>query len=218
MKNLFLITDGGKLRKSGALVDKVEEALVNAEGTIGWVQLREQVPPSDFQFADPASDDEVLHIASELAPICSRNGAVLLINRRPDLAKAITGAGVHLSRLGAYIETARDVLGYTRLIGFSAHSVREVLEAEARGVDYVTISPIFKPISKLLPTATLGLESLRELRKHTKIQCFALGGITLENARSCVENGASGVAVLTSILLVADVGLAARNFASVMRV
>jgi thiamine-phosphate pyrophosphorylase len=52
---------------------------------------------------------------------------------------------------------------------------------------------------------------VRRARERTRRPLVAIGGITLENARSVVEAGADGVAVISAILLAADLEGAARD-------
>jgi thiamine-phosphate pyrophosphorylase len=80
------------------------------------------------------------------------------------------------------------------LIGVSCHTLDEVVRAEREGADYVVFGPVFAPLSKTSDLAPRGLEELRRVSLVVKIPVLALGGITEENAASCVEAGAAGVA------------------------
>jgi thiamine-phosphate pyrophosphorylase len=76
--------------------------------------------------------------------------------------------------------------------------------AEAEGADYVFFGPVFAPISKTSDLAPRGLEELRRVSRGVRIPVLALGGITWENARACVEAGAAGVVGISLFKNVAD--------------
>ena len=189
-KPLYLITDGGKLREEGTLVEKVQQALIGAKGKVAYVQLREH----------PIHDDVTKELATKLGDVCRVHGAKLIVNSRVDIASFFDGA--HLkSKQKAEIKIAKKEIGDDKVIGYSAHSVEEAKEVLDLGVDYVFLSPIYAPISKDNSSEPLGLDSIKELREKTDKTFFALGGIDLSNANACLNAGASGVACLSSILL-----------------
>jgi len=73
------------------------------------------------------------------------------------------------------------------------------LEAEKSSADYLTLSPVFKPLSKSTETSPLGIEPLAEAAQACKIPVFALGGISSLNAAQCLSAGAVGVAVIGAV-------------------
>jgi thiamine-phosphate pyrophosphorylase len=80
------------------------------------------------------------------------------------------------------------------LIGVSCHSPAEVAQAEANGADFAVFAPVFE--KKDAPAAQpTGLAMLAQACK-ARIPVLALGGVTLGNARSCLEAGAAGIAAI----------------------
>ena len=75
----------------------------------------------------------------------------------------------------------------------SCHTLQEVLAAERERADFVVYGPVFRTRSKEY-APPIGLEALREVCASAKIPVYALGGVTLQNAPSCIEYGAAGVA------------------------
>jgi len=65
------------------------------------------------------------------------------------------------------------------------------VQAAAAGATFAVFAPVFE--KKNVPTA--GLAALRQACE-AKIPVFALGGVTLANAHSCLEAGASGIAAI----------------------
>ncbi len=204
-KPLYLITDGCRLRSEGRLVSAVKSALEGAEGAIGYVQLREQ---SHFQAGvrggEPATDEEILALAAELAPICMAVGAKLLINARVDLAVKAKVDGVHLGAKTGSIRDARRELPHFSVVGYSAHCPEEAFVASVAGADYVFLSPIFPPNSKPAERPPLGVDVLEQACSTLQCPIYALGGISAQNAASCRHAGAKGIAMIGSILLDPD--------------
>ena len=67
-------------------------------------------------------------------------------------------------------------------------------KAEIGGAAFAVFAPVFE--KKDAPNAQpAGLTQLREACKAT-IPVLALGGVSIENAKSCLEAGAAGVAAI----------------------
>ncbi len=214
-KPLYLITDGGLLRKRGMLVPAVVRALEGANGAVGIVQLREQHKETAALAATtPASDGTVLEIAKALIPHCKKHGAKLLINRRVDLAKQADCDGVHVGKGSPSVEEIRRELGGNAIVGYSAHSIEELKDLKKRGFDYALLSPIYRPLSKSSKFKPLGLKVLQEAVESSPVPVIALGGISAETATSCMQAGAEGVAMISSILLAQDPAAQARSLAA----
>ncbi|MDQ6759320.1 MAG: thiamine phosphate synthase [Acidobacteriota bacterium] len=72
----------------------------------------------------------------------------------------------------------------------SGHSVPEVVAAEADGAAFVVFGPVFATGTK----TPVGLDALRSAAAAVRVPVFALGGVTEENAASCIAAGAAGIA------------------------
>lgn len=107
-----------------------------------------------------------------------------------NLAYELGCDGVHLpSNAFSAIEKAK-ALDLEVIV--STHTLEEALEAEKRGANAITFSPIFVTPNKGEP---LGLEKLKEINDRIHIKCFALGGIvTQEHIRACEDVGVYGFA------------------------
>jgi thiamine-phosphate pyrophosphorylase len=186
------VTDRAASRRP--LADAVEMAVA---GGVDWIQVR------DRELEDGALLDLVDRIRKAAGP-----RARVLVNRRVDLALAAEADGVHLGFDGMPPETARELLGGDALIGIATHQPGELEGAAMATLSYAHLAPIFPPLSKVQSRPPLGIEALREAARHG-VPVLAQGGIEAENARSCIEAGAAGVAVTGSILSCADPAAAA---------
>jgi len=183
------------------LLDKISEA---ARAGVDYIQLREKgLVTGELEMLAR----EAVDISRQLRTENREPRTVLLINTRTDIALAAGADGVHLrsdditppdvravwEKCGAGAP-AREVSPREPLIGISCHSPEEVKQAEANGANFAVFAPVFE--KKDIPSAQpAGLAQLREACK-VKIPVLALGGVTLENAKWCLEAGASGIAAI----------------------
>ena len=121
-------------------------------------------------------------------------GTRVLVNDRLDVGLAVGAAGVHLGTQSIPPRAVRQRVPEGFLVGVSCHSVEDVIEAESAGADYTLLGPIFATPSKLRYGAPLGLDKLREAAGRVKVPVLALGGITVDRVKPCLEAGAAGVA------------------------
>jgi len=119
--------------------------------------------------------------------------ARLLINERLDIALSCGADGVHLPSDSLPLSAVRSRVGTDAVVGISCHTRQEVELAARDGADYALLGPVFETPSK--PGGKpLGLALLEEICRSSALPVFALGGVTRENAASCVRAGASGIA------------------------
>jgi len=206
---LYYITDrtafaADEPTRRRCLLDKILEA---ARAGVDYIQLREKDLPTRELEMLARKAAQVVREASKLAPGPWPLAPALLINSRTDVTFASGADGVHLrsddvtpqevraiwEKCGAGA-SARELSPRAPLIGISCHSPGEVKQAEAEGATFAVFTPVFgKKDVPDVPQA--GLTQLHEACK-VKIPVLALGGITPENAKSCLEAGASGIAAI----------------------
>jgi thiamine-phosphate pyrophosphorylase len=184
--DFILITDRKVCGKK--LTDIIKQAI---EGGVGTVQLREK---------DLCTRD-LYSLAKEIREITEKKSIRLIINDRIDIAIAVDADGVHLGWQSLEIGMVRRMIGQDKIIGFSAHSLREAERAENSGADYVTISPIFDTVNKDYFLKPLGVCEIGKIKEQINIPVVALGGINENNINSVLKNGADGIAVISAILL-----------------
>jgi thiamine-phosphate pyrophosphorylase len=142
---------------------------------------------------EPLSQPVILSGAKDLrsSPLAH---ACVLVNDRLDVALTAGAGGVHLGGQSMPVSTVRQVAPRPFVIGVSCHSLGEAIAAESAGADYLLLGPVFETPSKLKYGPPLGLDELRKVTAQVRIPVLALGGITVERVRPCLEAGAAGIA------------------------
>ena len=189
-RSLALVQASGSV---GALLRKIQAVI--AAG-VDWVQIREKDLPSKelAYFTRQALKSAAKHSGTECIQI--------LVNDRLDVALAEHAGGAHLGENSVGMGEAMRLLssaGARRsdfLIGVSCHSLANAVAAAQSGADYVFFGPVFDTPSKAGFGAPQGLARLAEVCGKVSIPVIAIGGISLENAGSCVVAGAAGVAAI----------------------
>ncbi|UCG50675.1 MAG: thiamine phosphate synthase [Candidatus Latescibacterota bacterium] len=155
-------------------------------------------------------------MALRLRDSTKRHGTKLFVNDRVDIALAARADGVHCPEKGFPVLEAGKSLGHSSLIGASTHSVEGAKRAERDGAHFLTFGPVFETRSKLSYGPPQGLDALRTVAEAVSIPVFAIGGITPGRARSCLECGAQGVAVISAILATDDITGSTHEFKSAL--
>jgi thiamine-phosphate pyrophosphorylase len=150
-------------------------------------------------------------LAQALRPLCQRYNAIFIVNDRIDVGLATGTDGFQLGTNSLPLNVARQLAGEEHLLGVSVHSVEEAQAAVTGGADFLLAGTIFA--SRSHPErGGCGPGLLREIKQRTGVYpLLAIGGITSENARSAIEAGADGVAVISAILRAPDIAQATRE-------
>jgi thiamine-phosphate pyrophosphorylase len=210
---LYYITDrtafpGDESSRRRRLVEKIGEA---ARTGVDYIQLREKdLSTRDLELLATEAMSAIRREqpSSDNPPLAT----ALLINSRTDVALAVEADGVHLrsddvspedvraswSKCGAVTPfdklragSARQNSPQAPIVALSCHFPAEVVEAATRGATFTVFGPVFEKKD----AQPVGLQLLREACL-VNIPVVALGGITLENASSCLAAGAAGIAAI----------------------
>jgi thiamine-phosphate pyrophosphorylase len=119
----------------------------------------------------------------------------VIVHDRADVAVAGGAAGVHLSPQEIPTAVVRGVVPAGMLVGASVGSAAD-LEA-ARAADYVSIGPVFARGARTSDANAMGIDEFARLARMVEVPVVAVGGIAADNARSVLDAGAAGVAVIT---------------------
>jgi thiamine-phosphate pyrophosphorylase len=186
-------------------VDEIPDRVRSAvDGGVSMVQLRAKEMPGGL----------MLSLAREMEDVIGGRAA-LLINERVDVAAVAHAGGVQLGEAALSASSARQLLPAGSLIGRSVHSVEGAVQATSDGADFLVVGTMFATRSHP-GEEPAGPGLLRQVAGRCDLPLIGIGGITPENVDSVIEAGASGVAVIRSILAADDPGHAAAEMLSVL--
>jgi thiamine-phosphate pyrophosphorylase len=223
---LYYITDrqqlpGNEGQKRARLLEKIAAA---ARAGVDYIQLRERdLSVRDLESLAREAVRivrEMNDARAASAEFPANRRTRLLINSRTDVALAVGADGVHLrsdditpseARAIWHKVPGRDAAPAMRasgpLIAVSCHTCEEVRLAESHGADFAVFAPVFE--KRAFPPRTgSGLGVLSEVCRPRKpavnvegvaagrLPVLALGGVTWENARACLDAGAAGIAAI----------------------
>lgn len=134
------------------------------------------------------------HTAALARP--ARQGGLLLVNDRIDVALAADADGAHLGRRSLPLRAARALVG-RRWLGYSAHGGEEAARANAEGADYVILGTTYSTASH--PGIVLGSDGVRAAVARAPVPVVAIGGVMPERVAEVMAAGAWGVAVLGGV-------------------
>jgi thiamine-phosphate pyrophosphorylase len=144
-----------------------------------------------------ASARTLAELVSSLLPLCRAARALLIVNDRADVARALGADGVHLPEAGLTVAEARAVLGEHALVGRSCHDRAGLERAREQGADYALLAPIGSVPGKGAP---LGVEGFAHRVAGLALPVHALGGVEPELVPALRAAGAAGVAVSRGVL------------------
>ena len=160
-----------------------------------------------------ATDRTFLEEGEQIAELCRRFANPLFVNGRLDVA-LLLDAHLHLPARGIRVDDVRRYLPAGRWISAAVHDSEEAREASS--ADFVLVSPVFPPGSKVTNTrAPLGPEGFGRLAKALACPAFALGGIGPANANQVPA--ASGFAAISSVLKAGEPKSAAKALVTAAR-
>ncbi|MCA1595058.1 MAG: thiamine phosphate synthase [Chloroflexi bacterium] len=154
-------------------------------------------------------------------------GTPLVVNGSPSMLRhpdfSLAADGIHLpeasgipdanDRIGANQRAGRDRTSRRGfLLGRSVHSEAAARQAGVDGFDYVVAGPVYE-------TGThpglegRGLTFLERVCRAASTPVIAIGGIQPAHVQGCLEAGAAGIAVRSSILCSPEPAAAAKQYA-----
>ena len=165
--------------KLHVLVDDVEAARRAVEDGATVVQLR----------VKGASTEQLVELGLPFRELPS----LFVVNDDVEAALRLRADGVHLGRSDSGAERARRE---GLLLGLSAASIDEAVEAVEAGAAYIGAGPVWETPSKPDADPSIGLEGLAEICRTVSVPVVAIGGVDASNAADCIRAGAAGVAVI----------------------
>ena len=169
---IYFITDS-----TGFAVDefmwRVESAL---QGGVNIMQLREK----------NRTTREYILLADKVHIIAKKYNVPLIIDDRIDVAMAVDAEGVHLGQSDMPVYIARKILGDSIIIGATAKTVPQAVEAYDQGADYLGVGAIY-PTTTKVKTVLTSTDTLRDICAAVPIKVNAIGGLNKNNIDNISE-------------------------------
>jgi thiamine-phosphate pyrophosphorylase len=165
--------------KLHAVVADIETARAAVAGGATVVQLRLKDAPTE--------------VVVERGRAFRELPATFIVNDDVEAAIALAADGVHLGQSDSGTELA---LAAGLVLGLSASTTEEAIEAEKSGAAYIGAGPVWATPSKTDAAPAIGLDGLAAICKAVSIPVVAIGSVDASNAADCIRAGAAGVAVI----------------------
>lgn len=166
--------------------EKLERAL---RCGVDIVQLREK----------NLSSREYYRRAVKMRELTHRYDTVFIVNDRLDIAVLADADGVHLGQSDVPVKEARRILGADKIIGATARTVEQAVQAKEEGADYLGSGAWYATATKS-DAALLEEEVYKRILEKSGLPNVAIGGITAQNCERPLRCGAPGLAVSAGIL------------------
>ena len=191
---LYVCTDRD-LMTSSTVEESAEKAIL---GGAGVIQLREKDVPGRVFF----------DTAVKVAEVTKRYGIPLIINDRIDIALAVEAEGVHVGQSDMPCQAVRKIVGKDMIVGVSASSLEEAVQAEQDGADYLGIGAM-NPTGTKTDADIVTIDELRMIRKAVHIPIVIIGGINSSTIPYYKGLGVDGIAVVSAVIAQSDITKAA---------
>ena len=198
-----------KLEKAGVPVtdDALREGLLAdtraaLEGGMTYVQMREK--------GDPMTEDELLAEALALKALCEEYGVPFVIDDDVELAKKCGADGVHVGQSDMACVEARKALVERKVVGVSAQTVEQAVQAEKDGADYLGVGAVF-PTGSKDDADDVSHDTVKAICEAVSIPVIAIGGISKDNVGQLAGLGLDGIAVISAIYAADDLKAATED-------
>ncbi len=198
MKSDDLLLYGVTDRRGIGNLSLTEAVRQSLDGGVTFVQLREKHLGKEKFAAE----------ARSLKALCAEYGVPFVINDDVQLAIEVEADGVHVGQSDMAAGDVRARIGKGKILGVSAQTVEQAVEAEKCGADYLGVGAVF-PTGSKDDAEDVSYDTLRDICNAVSIPVIAIGGITADNAEKLIGSGICGVAVISAIYCADDITQAA---------
>ena len=198
MKGLYLVTPDWD--DTEALIKATEMALTVG---VGLLQYRHKT----------ASGELRLEQASALLTLCRQHNVPFIVNDHIDLCIALDADGIHVGGTDASVAVVRTLIGKDKILGASCYGDFALAEqAQIAGASYVAFGGFYPSRVKKYEVSTPA-SIVSKAKAELTVPVCVIGGMTPENAKPLVKEGADMVAAISSVYSAADIATAVREFA-----
>ena len=193
---MYFITDSTNYTEEEFL-RRVEKA---CKGGVTLVQLREK----------EHTTREYLSLAEKVHEITQRYNIPLIIDDRIDVALAVNAEGVHVGQSDMPVRIARLLMGMDKIVGATAKTVPQAVEAYEQGADYLGVGAIY-PTTTKVKTVLTSVDTLKEIVKAVPIKVNAIGGLNKDNIHVLKGSGIDGICAVSAIMKAENPCVAAKE-------
>ena len=194
--SLYFITDSTGFTEEEFL-RRTEAAL---QGGVTFLQIREK----------DRSTREYIALAEKVHALTRKYNVPLIIDDRVDVALAMDAEGVHVGQSDMPVATARRLLGKEKIIGATAKTVPQAMEAYEQGADYLGVGAIY-PTTTKVKTVLTSTDTLRDICNAVPIPANAIGGLNKDNIDVLAGIPIAGVCVVSAIMKADDPKVASED-------
>jgi thiamine-phosphate pyrophosphorylase len=155
-----------------------------------WLQLRLKNAP----------EIEVFRAAETCKKMFEPYQAILCINDKPQVAKAVEAQALHLGLDDMPVAEARQIVGPDTIIGGTANTLAHVQQRLAENCQYIGLGPYRHTNTKAKLSPILGLEGYKNIIENLKpdqqkTPIYAIGGLQMADIQALYEAGIYGLAL-----------------------
>lgn len=194
--SLYFITDSTGFTEEEFL-QRTEAAL---RGGVTLLQLREK----------DKTTREYIALAEKVHAIAKRYNVPLIIDDRVDVALAVNAEGVHVGQSDMPVAMARKLMGEGKIVGATAKTVPQALEALEQGADYLGVGAIY-PTTTKVKTVLTSTETLQDICNAVSIPVNAIGGLNKDNIDILAGIPVAGICIVSAVMKADDPEKAAKE-------
>ena len=199
MKGLYLVTPDWD--DTEALIKATEIALTVG---VGLLQYRHKT----------ASGELRIEQASALLKLCRQHNVPFIVNDHIDLCIALDADGIHVGGTDASVAVVRTLIGKDKILGASCYGDFDLAEqAQIADASYVAFGGFYPSRVKKYEVSTPA-SIVGKAKSELTVPVCVIGGMTPDNSKPLVKEGADMVAAISSVYNAADIATAVREFAA----
>jgi thiamine-phosphate pyrophosphorylase len=199
MKGLYLVTPDWD--DTDVLIKATETALSVG---VGLLQYRHKTANGELR----------LEQASALLKLCRQHNVPFIINDYIDLCITLDADGIHVGGTDASVAVVRTLIGKDKILGASCYGDFALAEqAQIAGASYVAFGGFYPSRVKKYEVSTPA-SIVSKAKSQLTLPVCVIGGMTPDNAKPLVKEGADMVAAISSVYSADDIATAVREFAA----
>lgn len=193
---LYVVTDRSWL-KGRSFVEQIEQI---AQSGATMIQLREK----------GLELSEWIQRAKEIRQITRRYQIPQIINDNVQVCLESDSDGVHLGQGDQSIWQARQQLGPNKIVGATAKTIQQALQAQQEGADYLGVGAVFGSSTKS-DAIPISIQTFQQVKEAVSIPVVAIGGIGPQNVMQLKYTKTDGIAVISAIFAAENIEKATKQ-------